>query len=457
MERVGSLLRVGDHTGEEVRGVVVLAQLYPLGVHQDQADLLGRSPHQHRGEQRVDARRLAGPGGSGDQHVRKLGEPEHAWRSRHVHADADEHRVVVCLRLVRCQDVADGDEVALAVRHLDTDRRLPRDGCEDPHVGRRERIGDVVAEVRDLVDLHARGQLDLVARHGRPGHDPNQAGVHAVLLECVFERLARLRETAPIVSLRPAQLENVQWRQLVSLCGGRGSLLGRCRWRFEQRGIIHGRLDLHLRRDVRLDGNGGLGLPDVHDDLGLAWRIDDRLGTHGGEARPAGAHRRNEAANDVSERGTGHEQRPNADDRDEEDECAPESDQSLQWICDDGSDRPSTVFDGGPAGEWRVPGHQVEQRDRADEEHHEAGDGPSVIVLVDHSDHRKPGRCECERHGEGTESEHVLGHGRRRRPDGPGQVEEREEYEDAGDDEDHAPHVGTVVAEVVADSPRDSP
>ena len=39
---VGGLLGVGDDGGEQVRQAVVLAELDPLGVDQDQANLVGR-------------------------------------------------------------------------------------------------------------------------------------------------------------------------------------------------------------------------------------------------------------------------------------------------------------------------------------------------------------------------------------------------------------------------------
>ena len=41
-QRVGRLLRVDDHRGQQVGKPVVLAELDPLGVHQDQAHLVGR-------------------------------------------------------------------------------------------------------------------------------------------------------------------------------------------------------------------------------------------------------------------------------------------------------------------------------------------------------------------------------------------------------------------------------
>ena len=58
-QRVGRLLGVDDHRGEQVRQAVVLAQLDALGVDQDQLDLVRGVAHEDRRDERVDARRLA--------------------------------------------------------------------------------------------------------------------------------------------------------------------------------------------------------------------------------------------------------------------------------------------------------------------------------------------------------------------------------------------------------------
>ncbi len=63
-QRVGGLLRVGDHLGEQVRQPVVLPHLDPLGVDEDHAHLVGRRAHEDRGDDRVEAARLARAGGA---------------------------------------------------------------------------------------------------------------------------------------------------------------------------------------------------------------------------------------------------------------------------------------------------------------------------------------------------------------------------------------------------------
>ena len=70
VERVGRLLRVRDDRREQVREVVVRAELDALRVDEDQPHLVGRVAHEQRRDERVDAARLAGTGRAGDEHVR---------------------------------------------------------------------------------------------------------------------------------------------------------------------------------------------------------------------------------------------------------------------------------------------------------------------------------------------------------------------------------------------------
>ena len=92
VERVRRLLRVGDDLGEQVREVVVGAELDPLGVDEDEAHLVGRVAHQQRRDDRVDAAGLARAGRARDEHVRERGDVEHHRLARDVAAEADAER-----------------------------------------------------------------------------------------------------------------------------------------------------------------------------------------------------------------------------------------------------------------------------------------------------------------------------------------------------------------------------
>ncbi len=70
-------------------------------------------------------------------------------------------------RLLGVEDVAQGDQLAGPVRHLDADGRLARDRRQDAHVGRRHGVRDVLGQAGDPGHLDARAELELVAGHRR--------------------------------------------------------------------------------------------------------------------------------------------------------------------------------------------------------------------------------------------------------------------------------------------------
>ena len=188
-ERVGRLLGVGDRLGQQVREPLVLAHLDLLRVDQDEAHLVGGAAHQQRRDDAVEAARLAGAGGAGDQQVRRRGEVEEHGTAGDVLADRDIERIGRRLRLRRRQQVAERDELTLVVRHLDPDRRTPRDRGQDPDVGGRHRVGDVLLQGGDPSDLDARAELELVAGDRRADRHADQHRVDAVLLERLLQRL----------------------------------------------------------------------------------------------------------------------------------------------------------------------------------------------------------------------------------------------------------------------------
>ena len=169
-QRVGRLLGVGDHLGEQVRQPVVLAHLDPLGVDEDHAHLVGRRPHEDRRDERVEAARLARTGGAGDEEVGHRRQVHQHGLAVDVPADGHLEGVAGPLGLRRDEDVAEGDDLAVAVGHLDADGLPAGDRRQDADVGRGHRVGDVLVEAGDAGDLDARAELELVAgdRRARP-------------------------------------------------------------------------------------------------------------------------------------------------------------------------------------------------------------------------------------------------------------------------------------------------
>src|SRR5579875_15266 len=185
---VGRFLRVGDDGGEQVGQAVVLAELDPLGIDEDQPDLVGCGSHEDAGYERVDAAGLPGAGRARYEDVRHVRQVLQHRSAGDVPPQTDFEGMRGGAGLAAGEDVSEGDQLALLVGHLDPDRRAAGDGGEDPHVGGSHRIGDVPLEVGDLGDLDPRAELQLVAGHGRPDRHADEPRLHAVGGERLLQR-----------------------------------------------------------------------------------------------------------------------------------------------------------------------------------------------------------------------------------------------------------------------------
>src|SRR5204863_3874226 len=80
-------------------------------------------------------------------------------------------------------DVAEPDQATALVRDLDPDGLLAGDRSQDADLRRSQGIGEVVLELRDLRDLRAWRELELVAAHVRTGHRPDHPGLDPEMAE----------------------------------------------------------------------------------------------------------------------------------------------------------------------------------------------------------------------------------------------------------------------------------
>ncbi len=434
---------------------VVLPELHSLRIHEDQADVVGRGPHQQRRHDRVDARGLPGAGRTGDQHVGELGEIEHAGCSADVHSEPDGERMPLRFRLRAPEDVAERDESPLAVGDLHADGALPGDRHEEPHVGGGEGIGDVVGQVRHPVDLHPRRQLDLEPGHGGARHDPGEGGVDAVLVECLLEGSRGLLETPPVVLLPASEIQEIERRQAVSV-GDRGRRDRRRRLRLRVgRSLLRRRL---LRGcGIRLRLRLGCG----------AARHRDPAGTDGCTTRTGArrSHRSRERAGGADQLPGGNEQLPHRCPRDHEHTHRHDRRQDDEGSCRpehpaerEGEQRPDgpapldDEVDGGRQGHG--PGEEVEDGERADIHHDrpDRGSGGGVRSPSE-GEHRADSG---EEHGEeeGPDAEEKAEAGVEESPDGSGLPEEGEDHEHRGHDEHQTPDVIRLSAESV---PQEGP
>ena len=182
---------------------------------------------------RVEAARLAGAGLAGDEDVRHRRQVHHHGLAGDVAADGDLERVRRPAGLGAGEDVAEGDHLAHLVGHLDADGLLAGDRGEDADVGRRHRVGDVLVARRELLDLHARRQLELVAGDGRADDHARQAGLDLVLGEGRLEQVAAGLDGGPVD--RAASSLRLSRPSAGSFHGEPGGARRRGRWRAARR------------------------------------------------------------------------------------------------------------------------------------------------------------------------------------------------------------------------------
>ena len=121
---------------------------------------------------------LPEPGGAGDEDVGHLGQVGHDGAPGDVASHGHLERVAGRREagLLGVEDVAQRDQLAGAVGHLDADGRLARDGGEDAHVGRRHGVGDVLGQAGHPGHLDPGAELELEAGDRRPDPGARRGG-----------------------------------------------------------------------------------------------------------------------------------------------------------------------------------------------------------------------------------------------------------------------------------------
>src|SRR5262249_4980896 len=127
-----------------------------------------------------------------DQHVRERGEVGHDRATLDVAAHGDFHWLLRLFRFRARQHVAERDDRAHLVGHLDPDRAAPGYGREDAHVVARHRVRDLFGEAGDLVDLDTGREFEFVTRHGRSDRRADETRVDTELAHRRFEHFAAL-------------------------------------------------------------------------------------------------------------------------------------------------------------------------------------------------------------------------------------------------------------------------
>ena len=156
-------------------------------------------------------------------------------------------------------DVAERDEVRAQVRDLDADGLLAGDRREDADLGRRERVGEVVLQRRDLRHLRAGRKLELVARHARARDLAGDVRLDPEVTErrdeCACDLVVGVGGS-PVARRRAAQQCAVRQAVVaVQLGRGQGELRGKLvRLLGDELDLLRALQGLRLAHDVREGG-----------------------------------------------------------------------------------------------------------------------------------------------------------------------------------------------------------
>ena len=159
---------------------------------------------EHGKNESVDRDRFSGARLAGDEQVRRLRQVGHLDVAGDVLAQHYRHAGAVRLEGLALHDFLEGHDGPLLVRHLDADGVLAGNGRHDAHAGGGQPQGDIVAQVGDFREAHARRRQYLEHGDNRPLADAGNLGLDVELGQGFLEhdgRPARLVVDQPILTI----------------------------------------------------------------------------------------------------------------------------------------------------------------------------------------------------------------------------------------------------------------
>jgi hypothetical protein len=183
------LAHVRHNRVHQMGNPLVSTQFDQFGVDQQQADLVRPPGHEYRGDHRVQTNALTRARAAGDQQVRQTGQIDHHRVAGHVLAQVERDPHLQRLAVGLFHDLAEPDQLPLAVGDLDADGVLAGNRRDDPHAGHPQRDGQVVGQRGDFAQSQAGLQLDLELGDHRPGLDFDHVDLEAEIGERLFQHL----------------------------------------------------------------------------------------------------------------------------------------------------------------------------------------------------------------------------------------------------------------------------
>ena len=246
LQHAPRFLHVRDHRGPEVRDVLVEAQLHHLGIHQDELHLAGQGPHEAAADHGVHAHALAAAGAAANEQVGHLVEVRDHGPAGDVLAQRQLQQARRIPEGRTVDDLAEGDDLALGVGHLDAHQVFPGDAIHAHRLGLQGQ-GQVLFHAQDAGQGDAGVGLELEDRDHRSGLHARDDPLDLELGQLLSNLLPDLLEQRHVgLGVLLGGIEEAAGWQGIPLGDGEA---GHLRWeggeRTPGRGVGHGQGKLH--------------------------------------------------------------------------------------------------------------------------------------------------------------------------------------------------------------------
>ena len=187
MQGIGCLFGAGNDRGDQVGDPLVVVEFHPFRIDQQHPYLIWGGPHHDRGDQGVHEAGLARASSASHQQVRHLGHIRQHIAALDILAQPDGEGMAIVTGLLAAQHIAKRDHLLVPVRDFDADGGPTGNRAQDTDIGRPDRIGDVLGQPGDFLNLHTTTDLDLITGYGWPARVAGNPGIDVELAEHVLQ------------------------------------------------------------------------------------------------------------------------------------------------------------------------------------------------------------------------------------------------------------------------------
>ena len=173
------LLGVGHHRDQQMRNTIVGCQFHHLRVHHDEANLIRRRLIQQGDDQRVGTHGLTGTGGTGNQNMGQFLNIANHIATADITAQRECRLGAMFRELTGFNHITNQNRCHLFVGHFDTHNGNLVGNGRNTNTCSAQCQCNVVCQIRNLTELHALIQNELITSHRRTMHNVTRGCIHA--------------------------------------------------------------------------------------------------------------------------------------------------------------------------------------------------------------------------------------------------------------------------------------